>query len=820
MKLQGSMVVRLPDLPPAAAEPDGADGRFLMLWSGGDDPADAGAGETLLPLSAEAFLPVVDGPVPAAHPVTWVLAMTSGEPATEPAGLIRRWPEPSPPGHGVSEQMPTDVTAAARHPSVARAPALEMDPLPTPEARGQRRPEARTNTTRQPDARLPQAGTPGQTPDPGPRDGNGRFAPPADMPTRRAAEPLLPSTDLWHAAADRVPTDRLAAENPAAETATRNRPEPSTRMQPEVRPETPARALVGSLARSFFPPLITGGEPATRPNQTASDTVEMPASPGMPDTPAQTLPRAAAPEQAHLPAMHRTITTGENRSDRRQETGPTAPSDAGPRPAVVTLGPTLEPAADSGTQVAFPSARRADAPAPVATPAADPRQVLPAPKAWRPNPGALAVGQVPTAAPRPAQSAIFPLEHPHPNPPTMHADSARTLPPMSALTGAVVAPAATFAPLAAASDPDIRKPTSTPDMPDPGQNQPRNYGSPTPVAVGQPSQPGTSHTARAAPDPQSPSLAARHPTPSPTGESPEPHTDPATALRSLAEPIATPRVPPPSGRIGPAEATIAQLPPTFGTEAIPKDPGPANTPPPPHTPTTASQAPPVQRLSPVDPTFPATWAIAIAQVTDAHARLCAQPETQSDTPPESPPAGAAAVVPRAAWPPPFATPPEPKLASHDPTAPVSLQSHDVRPLSVHSPPSAPPPSQQSPRPMPTQQIAEAIRTASGHQVQVTLAPEELGRVSLSFQQDGDSLRVHLVAERPETLDLLRRHSPDLAADLRAAGYDGTSFSFGRPGRGTQPEPAPADPATVPDNPIPETPRGPRAPATGTLDLRL
>lgn len=67
-------------------------------------------------------------------------------------------------------------------------------------------------------------------------------------------------------------------------------------------------------------------------------------------------------------------------------------------------------------------------------------------------------------------------------------------------------------------------------------------------------------------------------------------------------------------------------------------------------------------------------------------------------------------------------------------------------------------------------------------VEVILSPEELGRVQMDFRADGDGMRVFLTAERPETLDLLRRHADQLASELRQAGYSGASLSFGQWGQ--------------------------------------
>ncbi|MFN3645574.1 MAG: flagellar hook-length control protein FliK [Gemmobacter sp.] len=122
-------------------------------------------------------------------------------------------------------------------------------------------------------------------------------------------------------------------------------------------------------------------------------------------------------------------------------------------------------------------------------------------------------------------------------------------------------------------------------------------------------------------------------------------------------------------------------------------------------------------------------------------------------------------------------------------------------------------------PPPPQQVIDAIRAAQGNQVELHMAPEELGRVSMSFQPEGDALRVHLIADRPETLDLLRRHAPELAAELRAAGYESASFSFGRSGNA---------PSFRADTETGESDQGSEIPAprpaaaapAGTLDLRL
>lgn len=128
-----------------------------------------------------------------------------------------------------------------------------------------------------------------------------------------------------------------------------------------------------------------------------------------------------------------------------------------------------------------------------------------------------------------------------------------------------------------------------------------------------------------------------------------------------------------------------------------------------------------------------------------------------------------------------------------------------------------------PEPPLARQMAEAMRAASGNRVDLTLMPEELGRLTISFRDDGEVLRVHIAADRPETLDLLRRHAPELAAELRAQGYDSPSFFFGRSGRqpsGYAMAGAVAEPEAPAADTAPPVLRPLSADSLGTLDLRL
>lgn len=78
--------------------------------------------------------------------------------------------------------------------------------------------------------------------------------------------------------------------------------------------------------------------------------------------------------------------------------------------------------------------------------------------------------------------------------------------------------------------------------------------------------------------------------------------------------------------------------------------------------------------------------------------------------------------------------------------------------------------------VPAALVAQA-RAGEAGPVTVTLSPEELGILRFEMHGRGEAIHVALVVERPETLDLLRRHAEQLAGEFRQAGFAGASFSF-------------------------------------------
>lgn len=91
-----------------------------------------------------------------------------------------------------------------------------------------------------------------------------------------------------------------------------------------------------------------------------------------------------------------------------------------------------------------------------------------------------------------------------------------------------------------------------------------------------------------------------------------------------------------------------------------------------------------------------------------------------------------------------------------------------------------------------------VRQETVDQLNLTLSPEDLGRLRFEMTTTGDRLHITLFVERGDTMDLLRRNADQLLSDLRQSGFGQASLSFGNwSGR--------------------ERPKGDHAPAYGSLD---
>ncbi|AXT28061.1 flagellar hook-length control protein FliK [Ruegeria sp. AD91A] len=77
------------------------------------------------------------------------------------------------------------------------------------------------------------------------------------------------------------------------------------------------------------------------------------------------------------------------------------------------------------------------------------------------------------------------------------------------------------------------------------------------------------------------------------------------------------------------------------------------------------------------------------------------------------------------------------------------------------------------------QLAAAVQTRTGSgATEIALNPEELGRVSIVLNGREDGLQITIATERPETLELMRRHLSVLTEEFQKLGYGDLSFDLG------------------------------------------
>jgi len=126
-----------------------------------------------------------------------------------------------------------------------------------------------------------------------------------------------------------------------------------------------------------------------------------------------------------------------------------------------------------------------------------------------------------------------------------------------------------------------------------------------------------------------------------------------------------------------------------------------------------------------------------------------------------------------------------------------------------------------------QQVASAVRGGVERGFDITLSPAELGNVRITLTPADGGLSVSILADRPETLDLLRRHVADLAQEFRDIGYEDAEFSFGSEGQGAPRDgaaPGGARGAAAEDMPdgaaSPQPADSAAAPDNGRMDIRI
>ena len=77
------------------------------------------------------------------------------------------------------------------------------------------------------------------------------------------------------------------------------------------------------------------------------------------------------------------------------------------------------------------------------------------------------------------------------------------------------------------------------------------------------------------------------------------------------------------------------------------------------------------------------------------------------------------------------------------------------------------------------QLGEVAAQAIHRPVEIALSPQELGRVRMSIVAEDGTITINIIAERADTLDLMRRHIDQLGQSFRNMGYDQINFAFGQ-----------------------------------------
>lgn len=134
------------------------------------------------------------------------------------------------------------------------------------------------------------------------------------------------------------------------------------------------------------------------------------------------------------------------------------------------------------------------------------------------------------------------------------------------------------------------------------------------------------------------------------------------------------------------------------------------------------------------------------------------------------------------------------VAGHDPVAATSSTLHTAPAVHRTDLP-----------PQLMRMLAEVTVAHPDRPIEITLNPEELGKIRMTMTQGDGQISVAVLADRPETLDALRRHISTLGAEFQSLGYRDVSFSFGSGGshgRETAPDVTPTNLRIEPDTPTP------------------
>jgi flagellar hook-length control protein FliK len=76
-----------------------------------------------------------------------------------------------------------------------------------------------------------------------------------------------------------------------------------------------------------------------------------------------------------------------------------------------------------------------------------------------------------------------------------------------------------------------------------------------------------------------------------------------------------------------------------------------------------------------------------------------------------------------------------------------------------------------------QQLADVAKHMPNRPIELSLNPEELGRVRMTFTINETGINIAVLTERGETMDILRRNIETLAQEFRELGHKDVNFNF-------------------------------------------
>jgi len=82
------------------------------------------------------------------------------------------------------------------------------------------------------------------------------------------------------------------------------------------------------------------------------------------------------------------------------------------------------------------------------------------------------------------------------------------------------------------------------------------------------------------------------------------------------------------------------------------------------------------------------------------------------------------------------------------------------------------------------QISQAVANGANKMVEISLDPVELGKVKMKLRPSDSGITVQIIADRADTIDLMRRNTAMLEAEFRDVGYDNINFTFAQNNNGS------------------------------------